>query len=47
MFGFIHRLYIEYSDDENKPLIYFKLCIPYDMKEGIFKGVNPKCSIAS
>ena len=35
MFGFIHRLYIEHSDDQNNPLIYLQLSRFYDWT-GIF-----------
>ncbi len=37
MFGFIHRLFIEHSDDKENPLVYLQLCMPYD-QTGIYKA---------
>lgn len=37
MFGFIHRLFIEHSDDKENPLVYLQLCMPYH-ETGIFKA---------
>lgn len=37
MFGFIHRLFIEHSDDKEDPLVYLQLCVPFD-QTGIYKA---------
>ncbi len=37
MFGFIHRLLIQHSDDKQNPLVYLQLCMPYD-QTGIYKA---------
>jgi hypothetical protein len=40
MFGFIHRLFIEHSDDKENPLVYLQLCMPYDQFHFQGKEVN-------
>jgi hypothetical protein len=37
MFGIIHRLFVEHSDDKENPLVYLQLCLPYH-ETGIYKA---------